>query len=127
MFDPDFLNSSSDQFHPPENSVEVSCLHCGQTYQSSEIVWAMRTCRDGLIHGFWVCPIEGCDGAGFGFDILPTDPNYRDEHGGWMMFDDDDELDDEDLEFEGEWNPDDDSAPEFPVYDPDDSDSDIPF
>jgi len=25
--------------------------------------------------------------SGFGFDILPTDPEYRDERGGWVMDD----------------------------------------
>jgi len=50
-----------------------------------------------------VLPIEGCDGRGFGFDILPVDPNYRDERGGW--FSDDDGEDDDEMAI-------DDSAPE---------------
>jgi hypothetical protein len=133
MTDPDFADSTSDPFHPPTDSVEVCCLHCGQTYQSSEITWETRQYPDGVVRGFWVCPIEGCDGAGFGFDILPTDPNYQDEHGGWVQDDedlDDDDLEDEDLEFNSEWNPEDDSDPEFPEYESEEEepdDSDMPF
>ncbi len=36
--------------------------------------------------------MPGCDGIGFGFDLLPTDPDYQDEHGGWIH--DEDESDD---------------------------------
>ena len=45
--------------------------------------------QGGRKHGFWCCPTPGCDGKGFGFDILPTDPTYQDENGGWINFDDD--------------------------------------
>jgi hypothetical protein len=34
--------------------------------------------------------MPGCDGKGFGFDIFPVDPEYRDERGGWFSDDDDD-------------------------------------
>src|SRR5438552_1727941 len=27
------------------------------------------------VEGFWCCPVPGCSGTGFGFDILPVDPN----------------------------------------------------
>ena len=50
---------------------------------------------DGKLHGFWCCPIPGCDGRGFGFDILPTDPEYQDERGGWVSFDDEGDEDDQ--------------------------------
>jgi hypothetical protein len=30
--------------------------------------------------------------VGFGFDILPVDPTYRDERGGWICDDDDAET-----------------------------------
>jgi hypothetical protein len=36
-------------------------------------------------------PIEGCDGKGFGFDIFPIDPDYRDENGDKMWSDDDED------------------------------------
>ena len=60
----------------------VRCLHCGQEYLSSQIVW-----RD----GFWSCPVEGCGGAGYQFDIHPLDSSlWGDE--------DEDEDDDEDYD-----------------------------
>jgi len=90
-YDP--LDSQADPFKPPETPVEVSCLHCGREYDSYLIEWRVETSPDGKQHGFWCCPTPGCDGRGFGFDILPTDPNYQDERGGWFY--DDEEDDDE--------------------------------
>ena len=88
------LDPAGDPFGPPEISVEVGCLHCRQTYDSYLIEWRVRTDVDGNQHGFWCCPTPGCSGMGFGFDILPTDPNYRDERGGWMQCDDESDEDD---------------------------------
>ena len=67
----------------------VRCLHCGQEYLSSQIVW-----RD----GFWSCPVEGCGGAGYQFDIHPLDSSLW---GGDEEEDDDDEDYDEDEPFFG--------------------------
>jgi len=100
MADYDPLDSSSDPFGPPAISVLVSCLHCGESYESYRIEWRIETDSDGKPHGFWCCPIEGCDGKGFGFDILPVDPNYRDENGGWV-WDDDEESEGEDDSVDG--------------------------
>ena len=74
-----------DCFRPPEEPCQVQCLHCGQQYSSSDIVW--RGDDDG---GHWCCPIEDCDGAGFQFDIHPVDSTL------WAGSDDDeyDEYDD---------------------------------
>lgn len=85
----------SDPFHPPEIPTEVQCLHCGEEYESYLIEWREERCADGSVEGFWCCPTAGCGGKGFGFDILPTDPEYQDERGGWVDFDDeeDDDLD----------------------------------
>jgi hypothetical protein len=58
-----------DPFRPPAEPCEVFCIHCGNTYMSDQIVW--RQDADGK--GFWCCPVAGCDGAGFGFDIHPAD------------------------------------------------------
>ena len=88
-YDP--LDPHNDPFHPPEIPTEVSCLHCGKEYDSSLIQWRVETDADGKPHGFWCCPTPGCDGMGFGFDILPTDPNYRDDRGGWFCDEDDEE------------------------------------
>jgi hypothetical protein len=96
----DPLDPSGDPFGPPEVSVEVECLHCGQRYESYLIEWRIATDADGKQHGFWCCPTPGCGGMGFGFDIFPTDPNYCDERGGWISNDEDDEdqYDEDDLD-----------------------------
>jgi len=57
-----------DCFKPPDQPCQVQCLHCGHQYSSEEIIWC-----EGEDGGFWRCPIEGCDGAGFQFDIHPVD------------------------------------------------------
>jgi len=88
-------DANSDPFRPPEIPTEVGCLHCQQVYESYLIERRERTCADGNVRGFWCCPTPGCDGAGFGFDILPTDPDYQDERGGWIRDDDSEEDDDE--------------------------------
>lgn len=74
----------SDPFRPPAVSTLVCCLHCGQEYDSFRIEWRIQRSSDGSEQGFWCCPIENCGGCGFGFDILPVDPDYQDERGGWV-------------------------------------------
>src|SRR5437868_4184897 len=93
------LDPQSDPFRPPPTPTSVGCIHCGNEYDSSLIEWRVQTRPDGSQQGFWCCPVPGCDGMGFGFDILPTDPAYQDEHGGWIQ--DDDEEDDSDFETNG--------------------------
>ena len=85
----------SDPFAPPAVPTRVACLHCGQEYDSSRIEWRAEKTPDGNAQGFWCCPIPGCGGLGFGCDILPVDPNYRDEFGGWIH---DGESEEDDLE-----------------------------
>jgi len=94
IYDP--LDPDGDPFKPPAVPTEVCCLHCGEEYDSYLIEWRVETSPDGSKHGFWCCPTPGCDGRGFGFDILPTDPEYRDERGGWVQMDDEYEEDDDD-------------------------------
>lgn len=86
-------DSETDPFHPPAIPTEVHCLHCGREYQSYLIEWVERPDIGGP-EGFWACPTPGCDGQGFGFDILPTDPDYVSEDGesGWFL---DDEAEDD--------------------------------
>ena len=97
----DDLNPDKDPFGPPAVSTVVQCLHCGEQYDSYRIEWRVEQNADGQPHGFWCCPIAGCDGKGFGFDILPIDPNYRDEDGESLWDDDDgDELDELDDDFD---------------------------
>ena len=81
-----------DSFRPPTVSVIVHCLHCDQEYESYLIHWVDET-PDSDAPGFWCCPTPGCDGKGFGFDIFPIDPDYRDEQGNLMWVEDDDDED----------------------------------
>jgi|GEM_PF-3243139 len=99
----DESESASDPFAPPEVSTEVCCIHCGEMYDSWQIEWRVLKNEHGQEQGFWCCPIAGCDGMGFGFDILPTDPDYQDERGGWVEFDDDGEEEDDDDDDSEEW------------------------
>jgi hypothetical protein len=87
----DPLNPDNDPFGPPPISTIVHCIHCGEEYDSYKIEWRVEHDADGGVHGFWCCPMPGCDGKGFGFDIFPVDPEYRDENGELMWCSDDDE------------------------------------
>ena len=66
----------------------------GSSTRAILIEWRIESDADGNLHGFWCYPTPGCGGVGFGFDILPTDPDYRDERGGWMHCDDEYDEDD---------------------------------
>jgi hypothetical protein len=94
----DSLNPENDPFAPPAISTEVHCIHCGEEYDSYRIEWRIERDADGAAHGFWCCPIEDCDGKGFGFDIFPVDPDYRDENGELMWCSDSDEFEDDQWE-----------------------------
>jgi len=52
-----------DPLGPPQEPVEVRCLHCDHVFNSDEMVW---------YRGMWCCPKIACGGAGFLFDIFPT-------------------------------------------------------
>ncbi|HLW68943.1 MAG TPA: hypothetical protein VKS79_26765 [Gemmataceae bacterium] len=120
-----------DTFAPPKVPVEVGCLHCQQTYESYLIEWREYTDEKGNTFGFWCCPMPGCDGKGFGFDIFPTDPEYRDERTGELMWCSDEE-DDEDYDLLDDDGTD---APDSPAPNgratkrpsEDDDDMEIPF
>jgi hypothetical protein len=95
----DALNPDNDPFGPPAISTVVHCIHCGEEYDSYRIEWRVERDADGQEHGFWCCPMPGCGGMGFGFDIFPVDPEYRDENGE-LMWCSDDEEEFEDVDFE---------------------------
>jgi hypothetical protein len=99
--DHDSLNPANDPFGPPTISTVVHCIHCGEEYDSYKIEWRIECDADGTQHGFWCCPMPGCDGKGFGFDIFPVDPDYRDENGElmWSGDEEDDDEDDDDFDF----------------------------
>ena len=93
---------NTDPFHPPAIPTEVFCLHCQREYDSYLIEWRVETCADGKERGFWCCPTPDCGGRGFGFDIFPTDPEYRNEDGESFWSEDDEDTDDpEDDDDEG--------------------------
>jgi hypothetical protein len=96
------LDPDTDPFRPPAISTIVHCIHCNQEYDSYRIEWRVSTDHEGQPAGFWCCPIEGCDGKGFGFDIFPIDPNYQSEDGNMMWFDDSDGEEDEFEDGDGE-------------------------
>lgn len=87
-----------DPMAPPEVPCECYCLHCRRTFMSDQM-WLQKVkgARDGF-NGFWMCPTPNCSGAGFTFDIFPTDPDHPGNEG-WFSFDDDG---DEELEWEDE-------------------------
>jgi hypothetical protein len=97
-----------DQFAPPETPCECHCLHCGRVFMSDGI-WFQKVVNDPSgFDGFWKCPTPNCGGAGFTFDIFPTDPDHP-ANAGWVCDDgeDDEEFcDDEDDDPSGDWDPD---------------------
>lgn len=95
---PDDLDPNADPFHPPTISTLVHCIHCNEEYDSYRIEWRESVNEQGQRQGFWCCPIPGCDGLGFGFDIFPVDPEFQDERGRMVFFDDEDDWDDESLD-----------------------------
>lgn len=118
-----------DPMAPPREACECWCLHCRRTFQSSEM-WFQRVigARDGFT-GFWMCPTHNCDGAGFGFDIFPTDPEHP-ANEGWTDTDEEDYADEEEFD-EGsevtaadarEWDPD---EPQYKQLDEEIPDDDI--
>jgi len=86
-----------DCFAPPAEPCECYCLHCNRVFMSDGI-WFQKVIngRDEF-DGFWMCPTPNCDGAGFTFDIFPTDPDHP-ANAGWH---DDDE---EEVHFDDEGN-----------------------
>jgi len=99
----------SDCFAPPAEPCECYCLHCNRVFMSDGI-WFQKVinAHDGF-DGFWMCPTPNCDGAGFTFDIFPTDPNHP-ANEGWVEFDDEDETffeeDEEESASAAEYDPD---------------------
>jgi hypothetical protein len=62
-------------------------------------MWFQRVLNDPSgFNGFWMCPTPNCGGAGFNFEIFPTDPEHP-ANKEWVHVDDpdDDEFDEDDL------------------------------
>jgi hypothetical protein len=84
-----------DPFGPPPTPTLVGCLHCHQEYESYLIERRLEPDVNGVPRWWWCCPTDGCDGKGFGFDILPCDRDWTDENGERMWSDDGDYDEDE--------------------------------
>lgn len=87
---PEHAPGRDDPFAPPDTPTLVQCVHCGREYESYLIHW-VEADPDDSVDGFWCCPTPNCDGKGFLFDILPVDPDYRDERGELVFTGDEDE------------------------------------
>jgi hypothetical protein len=97
-------------------------MHCRRTFMSSEM-WFQRVIGDPQgFKGFWMCPTPNCGGAGFTFDIFPTDPTHP-ANDGWHYSDDDEEdEDDGDWDEEsGDFLPPGEPVDEEKEYDPDET------
>jgi hypothetical protein len=92
----------------------------------SDGIWFQRVIGDkNGFEGFWMCPTPNCGGAGFTFDIFPTDPNQP-ANAGWSWDEDEEDFDEEMLVDEqgqlqpppdaGEWDPD---EPKYKALDDD--------
>src|SRR5438445_417624 len=73
------LDPDTDPFKPPAIPTIVSCLHCGEEFDSYLIEWRGENSEKGSPMGFWCCRTPACDGKGFGFDTFPVDPDSRAE------------------------------------------------
>ena len=101
---------------PPKDPCECYCLHCRRTF-SSDQMWFQKVVGDPQgFEGFWMCPTPNCGGAGFTFDIFPTDPAHP-ANAGWHSFDDEEGEEGE----EPEWDPD---EPKYQDFDDDYEDED---
>ena len=109
--DPQWIDPVEDGMHPPTIPQLVECIHCGEEYDSWRIEWRVERSDDGRVDGMWVCPMPGCDGAGFGIDIHPVDydadGNWADSDGREMhvSFTDEDEFDEDEEDWSDDLEP----------------------
>ena len=107
-----------DAFAPPPVPVECFCMHCHRTFMSDQM-WLQKAVNGGDgFEGFWMCPTPNCSGAGFTFDIFPTDPAHP-ANDGWFG----DEETHEDRATR-DWNWDEDEFSEELSFDDEEGDSD---
>jgi len=80
----------------------------------SDEIWFQRIigAKDGF-EGKWLCPTHNCDGAGFTFDIFPTDPDHP-ANAGWVECDDEEEYGEDCFDEQGNY-----IEPEDRIYNPD--------
>ena len=116
----DNYDPRKDYMAPPQVPCECFCLHCRRTFMSDQM-WFQRVvgAKDGF-PGFWMCPTPNCDGAGFTFDIFPTDPDHP-ANEGWHSFGEEEGEDDEEWEDDPEEASGDDDGADAPEWDPSES------
>jgi hypothetical protein len=107
----------NDALAPPREPCECYCLHCNRVFMSHQM-WFQRVinARDGF-DGFWMCPTPNCDGAGFQFDIFPTDPAHP-ANEGWVEFGEDDEESEDEQAAYAEYDDTDEGEASIKEYDP---------
>ncbi len=88
-------------FPPPDEPIMVFCMHCGKEYMSSEMVPPDGTRSPIMMDRMWWCGTPGCSAGGFGLDVFPVDPEWKDPKGLLHIITDSDE------EEEFEWDEDD--------------------
>jgi hypothetical protein len=72
----------------------------------SDQIWFQRVINDPHgFEGFWMCPTPNCGGAGFTFDIFPTDPDHL-ANEGWHSDDEEEYEEEEGVETAAEYDPD---------------------
>jgi hypothetical protein len=88
----------------------------------SDQMWLQKVIggRDGF-DGFWMCPTPNCSGAGFTFDIFPTDPNHP-ANENWHYDDGDEDEEEESTGDDAEWDPDESKYAEMDKFGDDESD-----
>jgi hypothetical protein len=79
---------------PPDEPIMVFCLHCGKEYMSSEMVPPSGKRTPVMMEGMWWCGTPGCNAGGFGLDIFPVDPEWKDPKGLVHIITDDEEEED---------------------------------
>jgi hypothetical protein len=89
---PDVDDGRDDCFAPPAEPCECYCLHCQRVVLSDQMWYQAVVNGPPHATGFWMCPTPNCGGAGFTFDIFPTDPNHP-ANAGWTYSDDDEDGD----------------------------------
>lgn len=130
-------------FPPPDEPIMVYCLHCGKEYMSSEMVFreipsvpaaasadASAGAATTSAGGLWFCPTPGCNVGGFGLDVFPVDPDWKDPTGKlrtvWDPEDDASDLNDEDdVDVDEEEESEEDEDPDIDDDDDEDDDDDL--
>ena len=116
-WDADDARRQKDCFAPPKDPCECWCMHCRRVFTSDQI-WFQRVVNDPQgFNGFWMCPTPNCSGAGFTFDIFPTDPDHP-ANAGWTYCDDEEEDPEGD---DADWDPD---EPQYQALDEEFGDED---